>query len=315
MHLMRCLTFSWPTMICCCLLSICLLKKMLQLMRYPGITSLFSPTGSSGISPSVPSSSRTDPGTGHTSPRLDIRKLKELVQFYFTKRLDSFTQRTYKSAHASFRLFKIGDIGKHSPFSVHFSASTHLMPFITCLGVAIPHLCFFMFLRSGEMTVPDDDSYDPSAHLSVQDIAVDDSLNPSILCIRIKQSKTNPFCTGVDLFVGKTSLLLCPVSAMLSYLCARGMELGPLFRFQDGKLLTRQRFVEAVKEGLAKAGIDAKKYSCHSFRIGAAAAKGIEDSITKTLRRWESLAYLQYVKIPRSQLAGYSCTSVSYRWC
>ena len=74
-------------------------------------------------------------------------------------------------------------------------------------------------------------------------------------------------------------------------------------------MLTRQRFVAVVREGLQSAGIDSSKYSGHSFWIGAAttaAAKGIEDCIIKTLGRWESLAYLQYKKIPRSQLAGFS---------
>ena len=37
-----------------------------------------------------------------------------------------------------------------------------------------------------------------------------------------------------------------------------------------------------------------------------AAEKGMEDSIIKTLGRWNSIAYLQYVKIPREQLASYS---------
>lgn len=40
------------------------------------------------------SSSRTDPGTGHTLPRLDVRQLEELVQFNFTKGPASYTQRT-----------------------------------------------------------------------------------------------------------------------------------------------------------------------------------------------------------------------------
>ena len=61
-------------------------------------------------------------------------------------------------------------------------------------------LCFFAFLRAGEMTVPTDEEYDPSVHLSVQDISVDDAKHPSVLCIRIKQSKTDPFCKGVNLF-------------------------------------------------------------------------------------------------------------------
>ena len=159
-----------------------------------------------------------------------------------------------------------------------------------------------------EMTVPDDMAYDPSVHLSIKDISVDNSSNPS-MCIKIKQSKTDPFRRGIDLFVGKTNSSLCPVTVVLNYLCTRGMETGPLFRFRDGKVLTRQRFVTAVKAGLDKAGIDSSKYSGYSFRIGAAttaAQNGMEDSIIKTLGRWESLAYLQYVKIPRKQLADYS---------
>ena len=144
----------------------------------------------------------------------------------------------------------------------------------------------FAFLRAGEMTVPGDDSYDPSVHLSINDISVDDSKNPSMMSIKIKQSKTDPFPKGISLFVGKTYSALCPISAMLSYLCARGMEAGPLFWFQDGKVLTRQRFVMAVREGLDKVGINSSKYSGHSFRIGVAitAAKNdVEDSVIKTL--------------------------------
>ena len=60
---------------------------------------------------------------------------------------------------------------------------------------------------------------------------------------------------------------------------------------------------------LEKVGLDAAQYTGHSFSIGAAtvAAKaGMEDSVIKTLGRWRSLAYLEYVRIPREQLASYS---------
>ena len=127
--------------------------------------------------------------------------------------------------------------------------------------------------------------------------------------VRIKQSKTDPFRRGVNIYVGRTGADLCPVSAMLDYLNVRGMSAGPLFKFEDGRPLTRQRFVDEVRKGLKLAGINQDKYSGHSFRSGAAttaAARGVEDSIIKTLGRWESLAYLQYVKISRSELAGIS---------
>ena len=76
---------------------------------------------------------------------------------------------------------------------------------------------------------------------------------------------------------------------------------GPLFKFSDGRLLTRLRFVEPVRTALQKVGIDPLKYmyNTHSFRIGEATTttvNGIEDSVIKTLGRWESLAYLQYIK-------------------
>ena len=175
-------------------------------------------------------------------------------------------------------------------------------------------LAFFGFLRVGELTSPDDASYDPSVHLSFADIAVDDPARPSFVRVAIKQSKTDPFRRGVDLFLGRTGNDLCPVGAILNFLVARGPQSGPLFAFADGRLLTRRRFVEAVKGALTAAGIDERRYNGHSFRIGAAttaAAKGIEDSIIKTLGRWESVAYQQYVRIPRSQLTSYSSLLVS----
>lgn len=171
-----------------------------------------------------------------------------------------------------------------------------------CLG-------FFGFLRAGEFTVQSDAEYDPGVHLNRKDIAVDDPRKPTILRVTIKQSKTDPFRKGMDLFLGKTSTDLCPVVAILNYLVERGMEEGPLFRFKDGRFLTRQRLVEAVREALQAAGVDQAKYCGHSFRIGAAttaATRGMEDAVIKTLGRWRSLAYLDYIKIPREQLASYS---------
>ena len=60
----------------------------------------------------------------------------------------------------------------------------------------------------------------------------------------------------------------------------RGKKTGPLFVFKDGRPLTRQRFVAAVRDALSQAGIAANSYAGHSFRIGAAttaASRGLED--------------------------------------
>ena len=170
-------------------------------------------------------------------------------------------------------------------------------------------LAFFGFLRAGEMTVPSDAAYDPSVHLNRSDIAVDNPSRPTVMRVTIKQSKTDPFRRGVNLFLGRTSSDLCPIVAMLNYLLVRGPQEGPLFKYKDGRYLTRQRFVVAVREALERAGLEQAKYCGHSFRIGAAttaAAKGMEDSLIKTLGRWRSLAYLDYIRLPRDQLANYS---------
>ena len=79
-------------------------------------------------------------------------------------------------------------------------------------------LCFFGFLRSGEITIPSDSSYDKGAHLNYEDIAVDRLHCPRVLKVRLKASKSNPFRMGVDIFVGKTGNQLCPVTAVLSYM-------------------------------------------------------------------------------------------------
>ena len=152
---------------------------------------------------------------------------------------------------------------------------TKMMWAACCLG-------FFAFLRAGEMTVPSDAEYDPGVLLSIRDVALDSSLQPSLIRVTIKQSKTDPFRQGVDLFVGKTGTDLCPVAALLDYLVLRGTKDGPLFLYSDGRFLTRQRLVESLRAALERAGVDQSKYCSHSLRIGAAttaASKGMEDSV------------------------------------
>ena len=170
-------------------------------------------------------------------------------------------------------------------------------------------LGFFGFLRAGEFTIPSDSAFDPSQHLCPADISVDSHVQPSLLRVHLKQSKTDPFRQGINIFLGRSNSDLCPVSAILSYLSLRGMDQGPLFRFSDGHPLTRDRLVFHLRKVLAEVGIRSDQFAGHSFRIGAAttaAAMGVEDSMIKILGRWESSAYLRYLKVPRQSLAKVS---------
>ena len=153
--------------------------------------------------------------------------------------------------------------------------------------------------------MPDDSSFNDSAHLTFKDMAVDRLDSPSMVRVHLKQSKMDPFKFGVDIVVGK----LRAVEAMLRYLAARGGGPGPLFMFWNNKPLTRSRFVIRVCEALRTMGIDESPYSGHSYRSGAAttaAREGIEDSTIKMLWRWRSSAYHQYIKMPRELLAQVS---------
>jgi len=62
--------------------------------------------------------------------------------------------------------------------------------------------------------------------------------------------------------------------------------------------MTKDYFVTAVRAALSEAGFDDRNYAGHSFRIGAtttAAQQGLQDSLIKTLGRWQSSAYTRYV--------------------
>ena len=102
------------------------------------------------------------------------------------------------------------------------------------------------FLCVSEFTIPSVTSYDPTCHLSMKDVAVDNRDNSHLLQVAIKQSKTDPFRRGVNIYLGATDSTICPVKAVLAYLVLRGGQAGPLFITQEGKGLTRLAFSSAL---------------------------------------------------------------------
>ena len=167
---------------------------------------------------------------------------------------------------------------------------------------------FFGFMRAGEFTCPSLSAF-RSYMLSPRDVTVDSHSDPSVLSVVLRRSKVDPFGTGVTIHLGRTGHAICPVSALLSYLARRGQGPGPLFLFQDGASLSKQRLLLHVRQALASHGVDASRITGHSFRIGAATAaanSGLEDSLIQTLGRWHSSAYLRYIRTPRQTLAATS---------
>lgn len=177
-------------------------------------------------------------------------------------------------------------------------------------------MCFFGFLRSGEVVVPSAKTFDPAIHLTDGDVKVDNREKPSYLEVKIKASKTDIFRKGVTVYLGTTGTDICPVAAVLNYMVKRkpSSESVPFFVFSDGSPLTREKLVRELRAALSRAGIKAEDYAGHSFRIGAAstaAACGMPDSLIKTLGRWESAAYTLYIRTPRSTLCAVAKTLAS----
>ncbi len=172
-------------------------------------------------------------------------------------------------------------------------------------------LCFFGFFRMGEITTPSNAAFDPTIHLSVQDVAIHSVNDPRLLRVHLKQSKTDQLREGIDIFVARTDNDLSPVAAMLAYLAIRGAAPGPLFKFADGSVLSRGHFVLHIRDALKRLGLDSSVYSGHSFRIGAAttaAERGIPDSTIQALGRWKSASFLRYIRTHRQGLAPHTLT-------
>ena len=96
--------------------------------------------------------------------------------------------------------------------------------------------------------------------------------------------------------------VLCPVAAVLAYLAIRPQAPGPLFVFKDGSYLTREHLMAHLCVGLCQAGLEADRYSGHSFRIGAAttaAQAGVEDSFIKMLGQSGSLLPISVMFAPQ----------------
>ena len=181
-------------------------------------------------------------------------------------------------------------------------------PDIKMLWAAVV-ICFFGFFRSGEITVPSLNSFDPSTHLGWGDVSLDNVLDPTMLKVHLRKSKTDQLKKGVDVYIGKINGSLCPVGAGVEYMSTRGSDLGPFFKFSNGQPLTKSRFTQHVRDALQALGLPHNEFAGHSFRIGAATAAaqvGIEDSVIRTMGRWNSSAFLVYIQTPPTKLAQFT---------
>ena len=103
-------------------------------------------------------------------------------------------------------------------------------------------LCGLFWLSS--CWAPSANAYDSDYHLSLADVSADHRLKPSLIHVRIKASKTDPFRRGTTVVLGKTGKDLCPITAIVGFLQTKGRSPDPFFRHQDGRPLTKPVFVK-----------------------------------------------------------------------
>ena len=122
-----------------------------------------------------------------------------------------------------------------------------------------------------------------SVHQKFSDVAVDSLSNPSLIRVRLMQSKkTDPFRQGVEIHIGRTGTDLCPVTEMLVYLAQRGREAAPLFLCSDRMPLSMQR-VKEVRAAQEAGGLCPVTGGTCSFKIGAATTTA---ELTPQSRHW-----------------------------
>ncbi len=169
-------------------------------------------------------------------------------------------------------------------------------------------LAFFGSFRIGELLCNNNSEFDPRSSLIWENVKIQDS---SILIhIRSPKSK-NKLGDYVDIFKFKHHNC-CPVKTFMMYknMCDKKMlydKKAPVFRHENGKILTKNNFCNIIRVLLGKRckDLDAN-ISGHSFRAGipAALARFPEISTEKHIMgwgRWDSSAYLVYTRLKSEQ--------------
>jgi hypothetical protein len=110
------------------------------------------------------------------------------------------------------------------------------------------------------------------------------------LKLKLSSSKTDQLHEGSELILQRRQGHVdYPWSLVIEYINSRQPLCGQLYCHVNGTPLTRTQFVFILKKCLLIIGIDSKRYSSHSFRIGAATNLAVDeasDGVIRNVGRW-----------------------------
>jgi len=161
-------------------------------------------------------------------------------------------------------------------------------------------LAFFGFLRLSEFT--SESRRRPATGRMACDVVLKrmGGQQASIVQITFRRSKNNQYGRNQSISInGLPGSSLCPVRTVEGYLLVRPKMARSFFSHFDTTALTRHEFQLVLKKATEAAGLHARHFTSHSFRIGAAtaaAASGSSSQQIQTAGRWLSTAYLGYIR-------------------
>ena len=104
---------------------------------------------------------------------------------------------------------------------------------------AVACAAFFGFFRLGELLPASAAAFNPATGLAWGDVALDSHESPRMIQFHLKVSKCDQFGSGADVVIGSTGSEICPVTAIMSFVAARGSRPGPFFIDASGKAVTK----------------------------------------------------------------------------
>ena len=177
-----------------------------------------------------------------------------------------------------------------------------LPPYEAVMYKAVFLLAYFASLRISEYTGPARNGH----CLRLKDVGfqVVEGTRGLVLVFKSYKASKRP----AKLFVPQAAdPVCCPVSAIEQYLRVRPRGAGPLFVRDSSRKLTPYGVTKVLRETVKRQGLPVEEYTPHAFRAGRTTDlvdMGLQDSIIREPGRWNSKAYLEYVRFDLFRLPG-----------